>query len=100
MYGRGYVASITHTLGPLPLTIYLRGSYGQDIIVARNVEIDARLATSPFVASIDTVNRTIPTGGYVSYNLGGLVDHVVVTGGNIGDVVILTFNDQLQTEWR
>lgn len=102
VYGNGYVATIAHTI-PIsldPLTVYLRGSFGKDNVVARNIEISARLTTSPFVITIDGVPQTIPIGGYASLNIAEVSDRIVLSAGAAGDVITLNFYDRPRTEWR
>lgn len=102
VFGSGYVATITHTIpGSLdPLTIYLRGSFGKDNVRARNIEISARLTSSPFVITVDGVPQTIPVGGYASLNIADISDRVVLSSGAAGDVITLNFYDRPKTEWR
>lgn len=100
VYGNGYVATVTHSIVSDPLTVYLRGSFGKDPVRARNIEINARLTTSPFILTIDGVPQTIPVGGYASINIADISDRVVLSGGAVNDVVILNLYDRSKTEWR
>lgn len=100
VFGVGYVCTINHTLVAESLVVYLKGSYGKDAVPVRNVEIDGRLATAPFVATIDNVAQTVPAGGYSSFNLAGISDRISISGGTLGDVITLNLYNVPRTEWR
>lgn len=100
VFDLGYVATINHTISADNLLVYLRGSVGKDNVRVRNVEINARLTTSPFVLKIENVEQTIAIGGYSSYNLSGISDRLEIIGGAMGDTVTLNLYSFAREEFR
>ena len=97
-----YAATIAYTVPALPdvLSVYLRGSYGKDMLRARSVEIDGRLTTGAFTVLIDSIPRTVAAGSFQSYNFLQKTDRFELSGGNAGDLITLNFYPIPKIEWR